>query len=311
MTLTNGLTLGGMFSEKEKLIKQLENENKQLRNEKAQLIVENQTAVREQAQKISDLNEQLRLLTGEQTKHFTTIEILDAIKLEKKFMEEELNMQYENSIKSKDRISELEKVIVQLSTEKKSLSDNLEIANAALVEERKESHTLSCLVGQRDVAVEQLQSNLSQLKNELEILKHSLQSKDTKLRNVIDERNRANWKLDDYVNGKAAVRNRSNIVTPTKVAAHDESHTASPTTITDELTPEKSVKNTMMKPIVSSSFDIREKHYLSLIYRLRSEISKLREEKDAGSRGKKFKACCRPSISAPISRKKNSNSVSV
>mgnify|MGYP003385700225 CR=1 FL=1 len=89
VTLNNGLTLGGMFQEKEKLIQQLQEENSCLRMDKARLTAENQTVLLEQAQTIAHLNQQLRLLTGEQTKYLSTVEILEAVKMEKNFLEED------------------------------------------------------------------------------------------------------------------------------------------------------------------------------------------------------------------------------
>lgn len=302
MTLTNGLTLKGMFQGKEQHIKELEEENDLLRREKAQLTAENQTVLQEQAQAIKHLNQQLGLMSSEQNKHFSTVELLESVKIEKEFLQEELQIQYDNDKKQKSLIRQLEETVARLTEDKSSLNDKLNTESKLLEEERKESFTLSCLVGERDVALEQCKSELSKLNCDVDTLKHALSSKDAKLKSVLDERNRAQWKLLDVQKSQSTpplLKKRNSIsnipVTPPRTPKNSTPNVAnsiSPVTITAHLTPEKDCFDpdnsaactavdltTQLIPEngAPASFDMKEKHYLSLIYRLRTELAKLKK----------------------------------
>lgn len=293
MTLNNGLTLGGMFFEKEKLIKELEEENKQLRAEKARFITENHTAQQEQSERISELNERLRLLTTEQTVHCNTIEILDTIKLEKNFLEEELQIQYETTQKQKDRISHLEDSLTEVAAESARLKSELLMERNALVEEKKETNTLNSLLGEKDVLIEQCRLELSKTKHDVETLRNALESKDRKLRNVCEERNRFQRHLLDLNSSKGHCPMKKRVfsshipVTPPRSPAPCDDHTSSPVTVMGALTPDnergeggdqQSLRPQDLEKFETRAFDMKEKHYLSLIFRLRTEISRLKGE---------------------------------
>lgn len=291
ITLPNGLSLGGLFQEKEEMIRKLQAENEKLREEKAQLKTENQTSVLEQAMLIEKLNLHLSKLTGEQTKHFNTIDLLESVKLEKQFLEEELQLHYDYDKKRKEKISELETELQSLKSENSLLHSDLNETRKVLSDEKKENTSLSCLVGERDVTIEKLQTKVTKLSDDNETLKHALASKDGKLKSVLDERNKAQWKLQDHLKHLASPIASSKkkmefscVRTPPRLLRSKSTNgllSSSPTTVVD-ISPDR----TIISPSVPNgdgdlhSFVLKEKHYLSVIYRLRSEVSRLRGEVD-------------------------------
>ena len=143
------------------------------------------------------------------------------------------------------------------------------------------------------MAIEQCRAELARMTADLDVLKHSLASKDTKLRNVLDERNHAQWKLQDFLKSNSKKKSSSNSyipVTPPRIdkkRLSNDDHSVSPTTITATLekegnmsiAPAPSPPSPHLLPTMDEktmTFDLKEKHYLSLIFRLRSELAKMK-----------------------------------
>lgn len=195
---------------------------------------------------------------------------------------------------------DLQETLIQRTAENSTLAADLAKETLSLQQEKTENFTLSCLIGERDVTIEQCRSELARVKKDLDTLKHALSSKDTKLKHVLEERNQAQWKLQDYMNSnlqrKDKVNKNSSIpVTPPRTPQKTYSNSptnsmsVSPTTITANLTPKKDENTAALQATVRApstqltmedtvtSFDLKEKHYLSLIFRLRSELAKMKK----------------------------------